>query len=183
MPPGSTHGCRARFRSLAGARGVWPAAAPPAVADAQPADPTDDWHGLVTAPFGSVLKDMPAALHEVLLFQDAAQGAGAAVEQDCYAMNGPNPSFAGQRLDEYTLCFRHDRLYRIEATLQLPAATAAQVLSRACGDWLKNPAAPGATDGACNGHEGSIEFSARLRVESDGRVPLSITLESGASSP
>src|ERR1700685_1311071 len=44
----------------------------------EPADESYDWHALLIAPFGSVLKDIPVALHEVLLFRDDARGAAAA---------------------------------------------------------------------------------------------------------
>src|ERR1700686_4317644 len=40
----------------------------------EPDDGSYDWHGLLIAPFGSVLKDIPVALHEVLLFRDEAHG-------------------------------------------------------------------------------------------------------------
>src|ERR1700732_3251517 len=45
---------------------------PPPPPAHEPADASYDWHGLLIAPFGSVLKDIPAALHEVLLFRDEA---------------------------------------------------------------------------------------------------------------
>ncbi len=38
-----------------------------------PLDASYDWHVLLVAPFGSVLKDVPLTLHEVLLFRDEAQ--------------------------------------------------------------------------------------------------------------
>src|SRR5258708_39779564 len=37
-----------------------------------------DWHVLLIAPFGSVLKEIPVALHEGLLFRDEPHGNGAA---------------------------------------------------------------------------------------------------------
>src|SRR5271168_1696921 len=43
----------------------------------EPVDASYDWHGLLIAPFGSVLKDIPATLHEVLLFRDEAHGSAA----------------------------------------------------------------------------------------------------------
>jgi len=167
--------------------------------DARQADAAYDWHGLVTAPFGSMLKDMPVALHEVLLFHDEAHAATEAEEQDCYTLSGPAPSFAGRKLDEYLLCFKHDRLWRIEAAVRLPAADAARVFSQACAAWLRKaaPAGPadrlGTTDSGCNGSEGGIGFSAQLGPasspasnpasnpeSSDSDVPLSITLFSAA---
>ena len=43
-------------------------------------DASYDWHGLVLAPFGTLLKESPIALHEVLLFHEEPRGA-ADVEQ------------------------------------------------------------------------------------------------------
>lgn len=160
---------------------------PGVVPDARPADAAYDWHGLVTAPFGSMLKDIPVALHEVLLFRDEAHAAAEAEDRDCYAISGAAPSFAGRKLDEYLLCFQHDRLSRIEATVPLPADEAAQVLSRACAMWLKQAAPLGPadrlepTDSGCNGREGGIGFSAHLGLESsESAVLLSIALYSAA---
>src|ERR1700731_3690177 len=71
-----------------------PGRAPPPPSAQAPADASYDWHGLLIAPFGSVLKDIPAALHEVLLFRDEAQhGAvgdnSAAADAECYATDAP----------------------------------------------------------------------------------------------
>src|SRR5260370_32924878 len=53
-----------------------PDRAPPPPAAHVPADASYDWHDLLIAPFGSVLKDIPVALHEVLLFRyEAHDGA------------------------------------------------------------------------------------------------------------
>ncbi len=51
---------------------------PPPAAAQVPVDASFDWHGLLIAPFGSVLKDIPLNLHEVLLFRDEAHGNSAA---------------------------------------------------------------------------------------------------------
>jgi hypothetical protein len=159
-----------------------------------------DWHDLLIAPFGSVLKDIPAALHEVLLFRDQAHGAAAADDAaagapECYAADSPALRFAGRTPDEYLLCFRQDRLSRIQATVRLAPAGASGVFAAACADWLKHAAldaetqsaagpdaaAPGvAAPGvatpdaiACDGRDGAIRFSGRLGEEAD----LSITLD------
>src|ERR1700684_1398745 len=47
-------------------------------------DATYDWRGLLIVPFDSMLKDIPLALHEVLLFRDVGHGAAAADEAECY---------------------------------------------------------------------------------------------------
>lgn len=191
----------ALLSTLAGCMSAAPqgsAARPTVQPSLQPADAKYDWHGLVTAPFGSLLKDMPVALHEVLLFRDEERPAKGAEEQDCYTQSGPVPSFAGRKLDEYLLCFEHDRLSRIEAEVRLPADDAAQVFSQACAAWLRKsaPAEPAdrlAPDGGCNGREGGIGFSAQVgpasspepspesnQASSDTDVPLSITLYGAA---
>src|ERR1700733_3523328 len=112
-----------------------PAAAPvPAPA---PLDASYDWHVLLIAPFGSVLKDVPLTMHEVLFFRDEA-GAAPADELECYAVDGTRPRFVARSPSEYLLCFKHDRLSRIEATVRLPADEAARIFADACGLWMKN---------------------------------------------
>jgi hypothetical protein len=152
---------------------------PPASIPAPPAaDPAYDWHGLLIAPFGSVLRDMPGALHEVLQFQDESHAKAGVEDQDkdqeCYGTRGSKPNFAGRKLDEYLLCFRHDRLVRIEATLRLAADQAALVLSRTCAAWADR----------CQGQEGDIRFSVRLAEDSgEPDPPLIVTLRAAALNP
>ena len=86
-----------------------------------------DWHGLLLVPFGTLLKDSPLALHEVLLFHDAARLGSGNEDGDCYGIDAPPPQFAGRRPEDYRLCFDHDRLSRIEAFVQLPADGAGPV--------------------------------------------------------
>jgi hypothetical protein len=152
-----------------------PVAPPPGPVPAPPAaDPAYDWHGLMIAPFGSVLRDMPGALHEVLQFHDESRAQDDAEDQDCYGTNAPTPDFAGRKLDGYLLCFRHDRLVRIEATLRLAPDEAASVLARACAAW----------QGRCQGQEGDINFSVRLGEDSgEPELPLVVTLRNAALSP
>jgi hypothetical protein len=65
------------------------------------------------------------------------------------------------------LCFSHDRLDRIEASVPMQAGAGPKVLARACSLWLKNSALPSAGD-SCEGHDGDVAFNARLgRVASD----------------
>jgi hypothetical protein len=144
-------------------------------------DASYDWHVLVVAPFGSVFKAVPLTLHEVLLFKEAQ---GAAVEDaDCYAMDEPAPPFIKRTPQEFLLCFRHDHLARIEATVMLPAADAAQILADACGLWQRNAsaAAPEGSAAAneCEGRDDVTGFSARLEEadNSAAEVPLTIKLD------
>src|SRR5258707_15717871 len=85
-----------------------------------PLDASYDWHVLLVAPFGSVLKDVPLTFHEVLLFRDEAHAASAADELECYAVDGTRPRFIARPPSAYLLCFKQDRLSRVEATVRLP---------------------------------------------------------------
>jgi hypothetical protein len=167
----------------------------------EPVDASYDWHGLLIAPFGSVLKEIPLTLHEVLLFRDAEQSATAAEDAaagapECYAADAPAPRFVGHMPEEYLLCFRHDRLSRIQASVGLTPAEAADVFAAACAGWLKDAAPPTTTappvsappvsapprdaasaGAACEGSSGEIHFSARLE-EDAGQTVLSIVLDS-----
>jgi hypothetical protein len=134
------------------------------------ADPSYDWHVLLIAPFGSVLKEVPATLHEVLLFRDDAHGA-AADDGECYAPDSPAPRFVGRAPEEYLLCFKQDRLARIHASVRLSDADAPEVFAAACTSWLHHAAERA---GVCEGSAGDIRFSAQLGEES----ALSIVLES-----
>ncbi len=168
-----------------------PASAPASPDSHELPDATYDWHSLLIVPFGSMLKDIPLTLHEVLLFHDVGHGAAAADEAECYAADVPAPRFVERAPDEYLLCFRQDRLARIQASVRLPTAQASDLFDAACVNWLRNvePATtrasvPGA--GACEGREGTVYFSAHLgeepgRVEaSQAETVLSITLDNSA---
>jgi len=170
-------------------------AAPPAAHELS--DASYDWHGLLIAPFGSVLKNIPGALHEVLLFRDEEHGSASAADADtvgaeCYATDAPAPRFLGRTPDEYVLCFKQDRLFRIQASVRIAAAQAADVFAAACADWLKNaapattgdgasgagtpatgtsgtgtPRAEAQSAGACEGRDGDTRFRGRLEGEQD----------------
>lgn len=153
---------------------------------AAPLDASYDWHGLVFMPFGSLLKDSPRPLHEVLLFHDDAH-AGATPGKDCYTVDGKPPRLVGHDTQDFLLCFSHDRLDRIEASVALKAGEGPAVLARACASWLKSPAPP--SGGICEGQEGEVTFSAHLGGEpaavfaAPGGSPadiLSVTLTSTA---
>jgi hypothetical protein len=192
----------AALASLAGCHSASPRATPPVAPPAEsPAqsDASYDWHGLLLAPFGSVLKDVPLTLHEVLLFHDEAHGANAADEAECYAGAAPPPRFVGRTPDEYLLCFKQDRLSRVQASVRLSAVEAPGVFAAACTRWSKqakptheSPGTEGAgaagaaaqASSACEGHDGGIHFSGHLEADPAhaGNSPqeqvLSITLDS-----
>lgn len=198
----------AMLATVAGCQGQAQRSAPPDHAQAPKphvspaaAEVSYDWHGLLIAPFGSALKDIPVPLHEVLLFADPAHGGGAADDvaagasagaPECYAPDAHAPDFAGRTPEEYLLCFKQDRLSRVQAAVRLPAAEAQEVAAAACADWLLHAAAP--TDGAagspaagppagtpgaspCEGRDGAVHFSGRLEEEES---ILSITLDNAA---
>lgn len=151
-------------------------AAPPASTVAS-TDPSYDWHGLVLTPFGTLLKESPVPLHEVLLFHDEAQPATEAQSRDCYAIDGMPPRFVGLQPEQYLLCFDHDRLNRIEASVRLGAEQAAQVFAQACAVWLKTGAPPGSVGTMCEGRDGGVAFSGRLvPVPGEASVSLTMTL-------
>jgi hypothetical protein len=153
-----------------------------------PLDASYDWHVLLLAPLGTVLKDVPLQLHEVLLFRDA-ESQPAADNAECFAIDGALPRFVDHALDEYLLCFRHDRLSRIEAAVRLPSSQATINFAAACALWLKNAAAAARPAGAaaaaapmngdsCEGSDADIGFSSGLEVEPDrSDALLSIKLE------
>jgi hypothetical protein len=158
--------------------------APPVAATA-PLDPSYDWHVLLTSPMGTLLKEMPVTLHEVLLFRDEDKRADAN-EGDCYAIDATAPTFIARVPDEYLLCFKHDRLARIEATVRVPQDQAAKIFSDACTLWFKNAAlaapvilaATQASASTCGGQDGSSLFSGRLEAEPDqADQPLSINVD------
>jgi hypothetical protein len=167
-----------------------PAPAPDAV---PPSDATYDWHVLVIVPFGVTLKDIPLTLHEVLLFRDEAHGTGAGDDAECYAPDGPAPRFLGTTPEEYLLCFKHDRLSRVQASVRLNDPVPAGAFAAACENWLRH-AVPVAADaaasragvptagvpgagvpgsGTCEGSDGAVRFSAHF----DEEATLSIVLD------
>jgi hypothetical protein len=177
-----------------------PTPKPPKIAQSEPpapkpVDPSYDWRGLLPAPFGSYLKAVPLALHEVLLFRDQSQGgAGSPDDAECYGTDTAAPRFVGGTPDEYLLCFKQDRLARIRASVSVHAEQAPEIFATACALWLKNaglpvlnaappptpvppssaasapgsaPAPTGApqSPSTCEGRDGAVHFSGRLGEE------------------
>jgi hypothetical protein len=111
-----------------------------------------------------VLKDAPFALHEVLIFRDAAHPAQGD-DAECYAMERPPPRFIKRTPSEYLLCFKNDHLARVQATVDLSPEEAAQIFSDACGLWHGTALAPDAN--SCQGRDGAIGYSSRLEENTD----------------
>jgi hypothetical protein len=159
----------------------------PPAATAPALDASYDWHGLLLLPFGSVLKDAPFTLHEVLMFRDAAHAAPSD-DAECYAIEQAAPRFLARTPSEYLLCFRHDHLARVDATVTLPQEEAPGIFSDACTLWQRSAGAglpgaeptetvPAATAGAsaCDGRDGAIAYSGRLEENVD-RVDRALTI-------
>lgn len=145
------------------------------------ADASYDWHGLLLVPFGTLLKASPIPLHEVLLFHDESQSAAGGDNNDCYAVDGAPPRFLGHQAEEYFLCFRHDRLKRIDASVRVAGAEAEQTFARACAVWLKDATPTAGTTSLCDGRDGEIVFSARLAdIPGQTEARLSMTLSTVA---
>jgi hypothetical protein len=159
----------------------------PQPATPPPADATYDWHVLLVVPFGVTLKDIPLTLHEVLLFRDEARGTGAGDDAECYAPDGPAPRFIGSTPDEYLLCFKHDRLARVQASVRLSDPQPAGEFAAACEGWLRHAtptpadtAAPSggslsagaSSNGACEGSDGTVRFNARIDEEATVSIVL-----------
>jgi hypothetical protein len=143
-----------------------------------PLDASYDWHVLLVAPFGSVLKDVPMTLHEVLLFRDEARSASPADDPECYAANGMAPRFIARSPALYLLCFSHGRLSRVEAMVRLPENQAAQIFAAACAMWMKNTQAPNSE--GCSGADDSIVFAARVEKAPD-EADTQLTMQLDAS--
>ena len=167
-----------------------PVAAPPQQ-PAPPADASYDWHVLLAAPFGSALKAVPLNLHEVLLFRDETRAGVPADEPECYAPDRPAPRFLGSAPSEYLVCFRQDRLSRIQASVALASGDASRVFAAACTLWLKNAADSGAAaapippaGGECEGWDAAVHFRGRLTQDADGaQWHVSIVLDVAAEGP
>jgi hypothetical protein len=154
---------------------------PPPTAAAS-AGPVYDWRPLIVVPFGTLLKDMPLALDEVLMFRDAAAPASSGTPNeleggDCFSMDGASPpQFINRRPDSYLLCFEHDRLRRIETSVQLAEGEADPLLGALCTQWLGRAQDTARTPDGCAGREGPVEWRVRVARAPESSTTLSITL-------
>lgn len=146
-----------------------------------PLDASYDWHVLLIAPLGSVLREIPATMHEVLLFRDEEHNSAAADELECYAVDGQLPRFVARHAAEYLLCFRRDRLSRIEATVRLPAAEAAKIFADACGLWAKSAQSAGE---GCEGSDRGVAYIGHLDSEPQGsETAMTVQLDAVDGAP
>ena len=100
--------------------------------------------------------------------------AAPADELECYAVDGERPRFVARSPSPYLLCFKHERLARIEATVRLPGEGAAKIFADACGLWLKKPLE---SSEECAGSEGGIAFAGHFESEPDESAQLTIQLD------
>jgi hypothetical protein len=116
-------------------------ATPPAAAPAV----SYDFAPLVLAPFGTNFKEVPVPLTEVLVFHqpDARRTND---DADCFRPNVV-VSFLGRAPADHLLCFDHDRLKRIDASVVVPAADAPALFAAACADWRRGNAGGGGGGG------------------------------------
>ena len=79
------------------------------------------------------------------------------------------------------LCFEHDRLDRIDASVRFAADAATRDFGRACTLWLGNAQPLTQSDETCEGRDGDIAFSARLMAApGESTAELLITLSDAA---
>jgi len=138
--------------------------------------PTDDWHALLILPFGTLLRDVPYRLDEVVVFHDSA-GAGRE-DHECYTLRGAAPPrLFEQPVEQYSLCFSADRLNRIEASVSLPAESAPAQFAAVCAQWQRTGIPGTRSSDRCENRDGATELDARLMVSAASTQPaVSITL-------
>jgi hypothetical protein len=129
-------------------------------------------------PFGTLLRQVPYRLDEVVVFHDSASAAAGREEHECYRLEGnAPPRLFGRPVEVYSLCFSADRLNRIEASVSLPAQSASAEFSAACAKW-QGTGTPGAGAAErCETRDDATELDARLTLpESSARPTVSIVL-------
>ncbi len=134
-----------------------------------------DFGTLVPAPFGTSFKDIPVPLTEVLVFHEDSDSR-ATEDKDCFRPK-LSISFLGQPPTHHLLCFDHDRLRRVEAAVELPAAQVPALFAAACAEWQGRAKTEVLESDACTGRRGDIDFSARRTLLPEtSAATVSITL-------
>ena len=135
--------------------------------------PGQDWHALMIVPFGTLLKDVPYRLSEVVVFHDAGNGGAGHEDRDCHNVQGTvPPRFFGRPVGEYSLCFSSDRLNRIEASVSLPADSASAQFAAACAEWQRKGTPGTSTPDHCEDRDGSTEIDAHLTASPVSEEPV-----------
>jgi hypothetical protein len=176
-PPFAAAACAAALLTACASSNPGQKAAPRGTIAAAAA-PTDDWHALLMLPFGTLLRDVPFRLDEVVVFHDSASAVAGREDHECYAPRGAAPPrLFGRPVEEYALCFSADRLNRIEASVSLPAESGSAQFAAACARW-QHGGAPGTTAAdRCDAQVGTTQLDARLTVsEASARPAVAIIL-------
>jgi hypothetical protein len=127
--------------------------------------PTDDWHALMMLPFGTLLRDVPYRLDEVVVFHDSTSAAAGREDHECYTLRGTAPPrLFGRPVEQYSLCFSADRLNRIEASVSLPADSASAQFAAVCAKWQRTGTPGTSSSDRCENRDGATELDARLTV-------------------
>ncbi len=138
---------------------------------------TDDWHALMILPFGTLLRDVPYRLEEVVVFHDAAVAVAGRQEHECYTLRETAPPrLFGRPVEELSLCFSADRLNRIEASVRLPAQSASAQFASACARWQRTGTPGISSPDHCQNRDGDTELDAGLGAEGSAGPVVSIAL-------
>jgi hypothetical protein len=140
--------------------------------------PADDWHTLLMLPFGTLLRDVPFRLDEVVVFHDSASIPAGREDHECYTLQDTAPPrWFGRPAEGYSLCFSADRLNRIEASVSLPAESASAQFAAACARWQRTGLPRLADPDRCETQDGTTELDARLTLSETSAAPaISIAL-------
>jgi hypothetical protein len=147
--------------------------------------PAEDWRSLITVPFGTLLKDVPYRLAEVVVFHDASGAPATHADRECYSLQeSAPPRWFGRPVEEYSLCFSSDRLNRIEASVSLAAESASARFAAACAEWRRRGTPGESASDRCEDRDGSTLVQATLMpAGASGEPTVSITLVDPAPSP
>ncbi len=101
-------------------------------------------------------------------------------QAECYAADAPAPRFLGRTPDEYLLCFKQDRLSRIQAAVLLPAAEADGVFAAACAAWARCRCRCAPERRSLPARAATAPFASAAGSSRKRNRPLSITLDDAA---
>ena len=173
LPALAAMACAAALAACAASNPPSSGKVPARVSPAPMPPPGNDWHALVIVPFGTLLKDVPYRLSEVVVFHDAGSGGAGHEDRDCHSVQGTvPPRFFGRPVGEYSLCFSSDRLNRIEASVSLPAESASAQFAAACAEWQRKGTPGTSTPDRCETRDGSTEIDARLTASAASEEPV-----------
>ena len=115
---------------------------------------------------------MQFPLKEVILFQGDGRPVGGSEDQECYSKSGAPVAFRGAGVEDYVVCFFHERLFRVEAALRLPQGNAAETFPQWCDDWLSGLSDASRTAERCEGRDNETQFSATIAYDTELAGPL-----------